>query len=312
MQISPQPIDTLAGMWRRFVPNRIRSSSFGKAAEAEWALHKRQLFPFVAPFESLRIRWLRQQYWKYSVGNWPPRTVAIEINSLCNRRCSYCPVATQPRPKGKLANDDFARILNALAARGYRGELTPSFFGEPLLDNRIFDLMDMARRKLPNCTIRLHTNADFLDIPAFSRLLDIGVNHFMISQHDEQPSPNILSLLDFKARHPKIAARMTIRRLDSRDLTNRGGLVSEGVSPRSISGCDWVRDAMITYEGKMVLCCNDFFESVTFGNVLKNEFWTVWQNSLTERGALYAGYFNRDICLRCTGKLPSQSPSSRV
>jgi|SaaInlStandDraft_7_1057024.scaffolds.fasta_scaffold04817_4 sulfatase maturation enzyme AslB (radical SAM superfamily) len=45
----------------------------------------------------------RKIYWNLFLRNSAPKNVQIEFSTLCNRRCSYCPVSSEPRPKGYMS-----------------------------------------------------------------------------------------------------------------------------------------------------------------------------------------------------------------
>jgi len=86
-------------------------------------------------------------------------------------------------------------------------------------------------------------------------------------------------------------------------LLNRGGLVAS--SPESkLQTCSIPRDcAVIDYRGNVVLCCNDYHGSVTFGNVLNESLMTIWNKKRYRvlRRRRRRGVFDLDICKKCTG-----------
>ena len=52
------------------------------------------------------------------------KAVELEINSLCNRTCSYCPNATSKRPKGNMSRDLFEKIIGELASMDFDGRVS--------------------------------------------------------------------------------------------------------------------------------------------------------------------------------------------
>jgi len=66
--------------------------------------------------------------------------IGIETFSPCNRKCGFCPVGLGKREVDKMPEALFERIIDPLAARGYRGEIGLHFYNEPLLDPRLPEL----------------------------------------------------------------------------------------------------------------------------------------------------------------------------
>lgn len=72
----------------------------------------------------------------------------IETTPECNIKCSYCPTAFHNRGKKLMDEKLFKKIIDELAEIPYKGRLSPHFYGEPLLDNRLPKLLAYAREKL--------------------------------------------------------------------------------------------------------------------------------------------------------------------
>ena len=78
-----------------------------------------------------------------------PSVIGLETDSLCNRRCAYCPNAVEMREREILSLGVIAKIVQNLKRHGYRGELHLHAFGEPLLDERIEQIIRLIRQTLP-------------------------------------------------------------------------------------------------------------------------------------------------------------------
>jgi len=261
-------------------------------------------------FEWVEQPALRSIYWSIFLRYRLPLAVEFEMNSLCNRRCSYCPVSIAPRPKGYFPFDAFKTIIDELAGMNYRGIITPNFYGEPLLDKRIYQFVDYARKTLPLSTIIINTNADKLDIEAMLALLKAGATYIFISQHDEQPSEPIAKIDKYLESHPVYKRQVVIKNRTAPDqaLTNRGGLIDDSrVINMPAFGCFRSRRATITYDGFMILCCEDYNAEYRFGNVIENGLWSVWKNSLKKRKQIYTGNYEDVICKACAGLTSAQS-----
>jgi hypothetical protein len=55
--------------------------------------------------------------------------VEIEVNSLCNRACDYCPVSVLPTPETPrfMSEEVFGRILASLQSIDYAGKFRTTF-----------------------------------------------------------------------------------------------------------------------------------------------------------------------------------------
>ena len=98
-----------------------------------------------------------------------PRTVFIELTSHCNMHCAFCPSDLLRR--GKRHQDD-ARIrgfLDQLHALGLRPPVLLNVLGEPLLNKRIDEYLDLLERE--GHPVTLITNLTLLVDPAVRRRL---------------------------------------------------------------------------------------------------------------------------------------------
>ena len=62
-----------------------------------------------------------------------PNSVSIELSSVCNRRCRWCPQSVYQRPLGELPVELFRKIVDDLSADGFDVPMELHFFNEPLL-----------------------------------------------------------------------------------------------------------------------------------------------------------------------------------
>ena len=98
-----------------------------------------------------------------------PRTVFIELTSHCNMHCAFCPSDILRR--GKRHQDD-ARVrafLDQLHALDLRPPILLNVLGEPLLNKRIHEYLDLLERE--GHLVTLITNLTLLEDPAVRREL---------------------------------------------------------------------------------------------------------------------------------------------
>ena len=83
----------------------------------------------------------------------------IEINSSCNRACSYCPNSITKRDEiGNMEPNIFHRIITELAKHQFKGRVSYHFYGEPLLSRYLSEYIIYVKKKLPNAKIALEAH----------------------------------------------------------------------------------------------------------------------------------------------------------
>ncbi len=213
--------------------------------------------------------------------------VLIETRSECNRKCWYCPNSKYSRPNGILSVKTFKNIINQLSDIKYSLVLGLHFFNEPLLDKRLPDLVEYARKKLPNIKIKISTNGDFLTKKLYAKLINCGVDEFFITNH---------TLNQFKELEQ--LDKVVIYKLQKESLMNQGGLIN-GNFQKQVR-CK-MKHLVINYEGKTALCCKDYFAKHSFGNVNETKIMDIWNDIAYKliRKHIREGRHDYDMCKKC-------------
>ena len=127
-----------------------------------------------------------------------------------------------------ISNKLHLKLCNELKAFNYRGTIRYSGFVEPLLDKNIFNLIKMAKDKLPDSNIELVTNGDVLNLARLKKLFTHGLNKILISAYDGKKEADVLEELCLRAKLK--SARYIVRHgylHESQDfgitLSNRSG-----------------------------------------------------------------------------------------
>jgi len=218
--------------------------------------------------------------------------VEIEVNSRCNRTCSYCPNSVAPRAAPKFMSDAmFELILERLREADFGGRLSYHFYGEPLLHPRLEALVARASAVLPEMRQVLYTNGDLLTDARYEQLLEAGIDHFIITYHDGVPSP------------ARLQATILVPQL--LQLTNRGGLVEAGPQAAALPCFAPSTMLIITITGNIVLCYEDARETEVMGNLKAESLLEIWESPRfrSVRAALAAGDREQaGICRRCNNR----------
>lgn len=230
--------------------------------------------------------------------------VEVETSSRCNRACHYCPVAVAPRPDHLLEPEVFRRLVDELGAMGFAGRFSPHFFGEPLLDPRLADLLAYARARLPRARIVVYTNGDALTPKKARELLDAGVDLFLVT-FEEGPSK---AWADTRREIDRWTLR---RRFLVRHFTddvpapfNRGGTVLFPGRELHARACLLPASALVVDAwGRVRLCANDYHGEVIWGDLHTDTLAEVWARPdfVRLRRDLLEGRFEQPICRVCVG-----------
>lgn len=151
---------------------------------------------------------------------------------------------------------------------GFKGIVHLHNYGEPLLDIRLPYLCRLVRIYLPKCKIVLFTNGT---LPVPENVFD----------------------------------RVEINQFDRGYIMyNRGGLVDlPGSQP--MGKCKIHLDCLIVnVDGDVVLCCNDYFSTVTYGNVNDMSIKEIWDSPKyrDDRQRIARGEKIYPICKQCKYK----------
>jgi len=231
--------------------------------------------------------------------------VIIETFSECNRRCSYCPNSKFDRGlienNKKLKTELIYKVIDELADLRWFGQIQFNFYNEPLLDERLPELIKYANSKLPACSFVVYTNGDYLTRDLYSILKKSGVTDFVITEHQKNNSNNMCNLLDFRKLNGNEHVNVVVRKLER--FYSRGGLIKLSVEVGRPKRCLWgVYNFIVNYEGEAVLCCEDYFNTVKLGNVGNEKMLDIWNKASYRqiRNELKKGIFKYNICKKCT------------
>lgn len=227
------------------------------------------------------------------------KVISIETINYCNRKCSFCPLSLKPLPKKIMEEKLFYKIIGDLTEMKFNGTIIMSHYDEPLLDKRLLSFIRYARKKLKDAKICFFTNGDLLTPECAKEYLCNGTDEIIVSQHDKMPSKQIMELKRYewmKKIHFSKVTEDSIFILNSRC----GSVNIKSLNPLSCS----LNGMFIRADGISTLCCNDYYNEVSFGTVNDISVGRIW-NDIRYRKArkdLKRGIFNFDICKRCRGE----------
>ena len=215
------------------------------------------------------------------------QAVEIEINSACNRACSYCPNSVAERKtKGVMSTELYSTVIAQLAAINFKGRISYDFYNEPLLHPKISEFVALTKQQLPECKIHLYSNGTLLSDKKFRELLVAGVDRFVITRHEEDiDSSNYLFEKTFALLSQEERSRVQYKKFTDLTLVNRGGLLrhiaAEGLP---LHPC-FIPSHMLTVlnDGRVLSCFEDFNEDLVFGDLKSEKLIDIWQKDSYKR-----------------------------
>lgn len=198
----------------------------------------------------------------------------IETYGYCNRECNFCfnnKRFTQ-REKGEMPTKLWEKIINELSEMNFAGRISPHFYGEPLLDKRLPDLLHYARKSCKNSYISLVTNGDFLSEELFIKLIKAGVNTFLITNYEDLENQH------FEFLKNKYPGHVILRNYKDFRKTNRAGELFDEKKLLITPCLRPTGQLVINWDGSVLLCCMDYYAKETFGNVNKQNIRNIWNN----------------------------------
>jgi radical SAM protein with 4Fe4S-binding SPASM domain len=225
-----------------------------------------------------------------------PYNLSVETNSICTRKCHYCPRDT--KRTAMLPIDTYFSILTQLREFGFKGRIGLYGYNEPLTDSRIFDFIKYTKLMLPLSEILLISNGDLLNQKKADKLLSAGVSELRINLHEPTTKEQEIKLKKIKSP--------IINFTDYRDknrktiLYNRGGLLKFN-NTLSIKSCINIFTLIIRANGDVNLCCQDVYGKYVYGNLKKQKLSDIWFHPKLKklRKEIYKGKFVLPICKNC-------------
>jgi len=192
-----------------------------------------------------------------------PYWLVIDPCNYCNLSCPFCPTGQkrEVRTKGKLSLDNFKKIIDKLGP--YLIHIDLVNWGEPLLNENIFDMVRYAKKHHPD--IKIDTNLTCLDEDSAEKLVASGLDKIVVSIDglnsatyskyriggDFDKAMNNLKLLikkrkNLKSLKPYITWQFLVFRHNEHEIDNaikmgrKLGIDHVGITSAFIGDKDWI------------------------------------------------------------------------
>lgn len=244
--------------------------------------------------------------------------ISVEINVMdaCNRVCGFCPHSNQGiypnRYDWKMSTSTAEVLAGQLAAIQFKGRISISGYGEPLLSKDIYRHIQIFRAALPNNAIEMNTNADMLNSDRVGMLFDAGLSQIYINLYDGEHQVDLINQMFNETGRDRYVIRRHWAPEESFGLilNNRSGIVNptkQALNKR----CHYPFYKMfVDWNGNVQFCANDWGRNIIVGNILESPVQAIWMSDQMKacRLRLAAGDRSQKPCNSCDidGTLHSQ------
>lgn len=233
--------------------------------------------------------------------------ISIEINSYCNRSCSFCTRTNDNRIKVRMPEELVHKVLDELAAINYKGLISFHFYNEVFTDKRIFSFFQKCKDLGLNNY--LFTNGDFLDEEVVKKLSNYNIEEFTLSIYDWITDD------DFDKKCREFNDKLDLSKYPwnfiivkgGENFGNRAGYVNHKVEEVSLpikAACSKIETKMeIRYDGTVVMCCIDYHAVHPIGNINYENVIDIWYSEVRQNqiSDLKKGLRNcYKLCSKCS------------
>lgn len=188
--------------------------------------------------------------------------VAIMLSNLCNYAILHpqCP-ANHVKKKEIMPGGKVYQILDELADDGYEGSICFHIYNEPTIDPRLFIFIQYAKKRMPDCKIRVYSNGYYLNQMMIEEFHDIGADIFTTTGYGVDEYER---LIDLNVKYP---FSVVWGRLDERLDWYKEENAEQGLmNPRCYT---FLNQVCIYSNGEIGTCCLDYETPYKLGNIFE-------------------------------------------
>lgn len=242
--------------------------------------------------------------------------VDLSLTELCNRSaghphaCTFCPridAKFYPNQNLHMPLSLVQKMANELTALYFKGVVVLCGYGEPLLHPQIEDVVRIL--KMSGCRLEVVTNGDTLGPNKIRALVNAGLDYFVVSMYDGPHQVQKFCNAFHEAGCKEDQFLLRDRWHSEADqfglkLTNRAGTVTVGDQDAvdTHRPCYYTAYQMqVDWNGDVLLCPQDWYKKLKFGNLNFNSMWEVWTSTRLQkrRMQLLAGRRFEHPCREC-------------
>jgi len=213
--------------------------------------------------------------------------ISIEINSYCNRACSFCTRSLDNREKVRMPEEMVHKVLYELAEINYKGLISFHFYNEVFTDKRIFSFFEKCQELGLNNY--LFTNGDYLTKDVIERLSKYNIKEFTLSIYDWKTDEEFQEKCDAFNKELQLEAYSWDFYIvkGGENFGNRAGYVQHKQEEFSLplkAACSRIEKKLeVRYDGSVVMCCLDYYAIHTIGNIKNKNIIDIWYGEIRQK-----------------------------
>ena len=227
----------------------------------------------------------------------PPNMIELNLVEGCFMQCEFCALQGVPDAFSGykyMKKSTLEDICRKIAEAGWNSKIHIAGHGEPMKHPRIFDCIKLIRKYLKKNPIYLITNGYGMDNEAAHKLFAAGVSNIIISEYTKFPIKKLKAELKKEFKVADWEEKMTKAREFSAEICilapfeyeaknsthkiiNRCGVAAPPTHSKQDKRCAKpFRDMFISWNGDLVLCCNDFRKVLNLPNIKDGSINDLW------------------------------------
>lgn len=219
-------------------------------------------------------------------------TVEINLTELCNRKCVFCPridPKIYPNRNLNIEIELIEKIAQNLKKNNFKGRISFSGFGEPLLHKSFKEIVKKMRNYLPKNNLETNTNGDKLSPQFIREIFDCGLTNMYINCYDNESQ---ISNFEKMIKESGVNKSNFFIRPHWENyhknyglfLNNRSGMIllesNEYLKPINKpykKRCFYpFYKMLIDYNGDVLFCSNDWGRKIIVGNAKNQDLEKIW------------------------------------
>jgi len=233
------------------------------------------------------------------------KVINLEISNLCNYTIIHPQCPTSKMKKHIMPLETIDKISKNLGDANFNKTLSPYAYSEPLIDPRLYTVIEILRKNVPKARLAIITNGFFLYETILDDIVERGISHITVTAYFPNEHERINKLKEVcEKKYPKVFFRVIKGYPLQRRMADKYSIYDKDTPiNKSKRGCRApYRYVYINSYGDVVLCCNDWKAQVTFGNLKEKPVREIFLSDKMLERNLNAEAGNRQkyfLCSRC-------------
>ena len=228
------------------------------------------------------------------------KQISIEINTICNNSKIHksCPIHYME--KEAMSLNIIEKILVELGKYNYNGILSPYSYSEPTIDPRLYIVLDLIRKHIPNSIPYLITNGFFITQTTVKELIERGVRRFQFSGYTSDDYEKLYKIAEEFKNKASFKVKKVFPFNDKLDKrVDRYNITPINIDKPCHAPLEHL---LINVKGDVALCCYDWKYINTFGSVKEKSLKEIITSDKVIETYLFLKKGERhrlDICSKC-------------